>query len=187
MTGEVPSFTLPDLLRQPQQKVRALQDRLLRETIELCYASHPYYGKLMRREGLEPRHIQTCDDLVRLPLTSKQDFLADPDAFRINPDHLPPEEGTLWKVIYTTGTTSGKPAPVYVATHDHFAYLYACSQRQELIGLTAADRLANLFPLTSFPMGAYARAPDEIAAVGGSVFFGQTGRSDSVFPVHRGL
>ncbi|MGC1353068.1 MAG: hypothetical protein WA858_25340, partial [Xanthobacteraceae bacterium] len=187
MNGEAPSFTLPDLLRQPHDKVRALQDRLLRETIQLCYGSHPYYGKLMRREGLEPRHIQNCDDLRHLPPTSKQDFLADPDAFRVNPDDLPPEQGTLWKVIYTTGTTSGRPAPVYVAAHDHFAYLYACSMRQELVGLNAADRLANLFPLTSFPMGAYARAPDEIAAVGASIFFAQTGRSESPFPVHHSL
>jgi phenylacetate-CoA ligase len=187
MNGEAPSFTLPDLLRQPHDKVRALQDRLLRETIQLCYVSHPYYGKLMRREGLEPRHIQNCDDLRHFPPTSKQDFLADPDAFRVNPDDLPPEQGTLWKVIYTTGTTSGRPAPVYVAAHDHFAYLYACSTRQELVGLNAADRLANLFPLTSFPMGAYARAPDEIAAVGASIFFAQTGRSDSPFPVHHSL
>jgi phenylacetate-CoA ligase len=187
MRGEPLSFTLPQLLTQPQDKIRALQDRLLRETIQLCYDSHPYYSKLMRREGLEPRHIQNCDDLRKLPPTSKHDFLADPEAFRINPENLPPEEGTLWKVIYTTGTTSGRPAPIYVAAHDHFAYLYACSTRQELVGLQAGDRLANLFPLTSFPMGAYARAPDEIAAVGASIFFAQTGRSDTAFPVHHSL
>jgi phenylacetate-CoA ligase len=180
-------FTLPDILRQPLGEVQALQDRLLRETIALCYDSHPFYAKLMRREGLEPRHIQSCADLRHLPPTSKQDFLADPDAFRLDPERLPPEQGTLWKVIYTTGTTSGRPAPIYVAAHDHFAYLYACSTRQELIGLNASDRLANLFPLTAFPMGAYARAPDEIAAVGASIFFAQTGRSDTSFPVHRGL
>jgi phenylacetate-coenzyme A ligase PaaK-like adenylate-forming protein len=180
-------FSLPDILRQPQDRVRALQNRLLRETIELCYKSHPYYSKLMRREGLEPRHIQSSDDLRRLPPTAKQDFLSDPDAFRINPDDLPPDQGTLWKVIYTTGTTSGRPAPVYVAAYDHFAYLYACSQRQELIGLNAADRVANLFPLTPFPMGAYARAADEMAAVGASIFFAQTGRPDDAFPVHRSL
>lgn len=187
MTVEPLSFTLPDLLRQPQEKIGALQDRLLSETIELCYRSHPFYGKLMRREGLEPRHIRTRDDLKCLPPTSKQDFLADPDAFRINPDDVPPEQGTLWKVIYTTGTTSGRPAPIYVAAYDHFAYLYACSRRQELVGLNNTDRLANLFPLTSFPMGAYARAPDEIAAVGASIFFAQTGRGDTPFPVHHRL
>jgi hypothetical protein len=35
MSDEALLFTLPNLLRQPQEKIRALQDRLLRETIEL--------------------------------------------------------------------------------------------------------------------------------------------------------
>jgi len=189
MTSEkaVPDVTLPDILRQPQDKLRALQDRLLRETVELCYRGHPFYQKLMKREGLEPRHIQTCDDLVRLPLSTKKDFLADPDAFRLQGDDLPIEAQTLWKIIYTTGTTSGRPAPIYVPTADHFAYLYASARRRELIDIRDTDLLANLFPLTPFPMGAYARAPDEIAAVGAAIIFAHTGRAESQFPIHRSL
>lgn len=184
---DAPDISLPDLLRQPPEKLRALQDGLLRRMVALCYDHHPFYARLMRSHGLEPRHIQSCDDLVRLPPSSKKDFLDDPEAFRIDPDALPPEQSTLWKVIYTTGTTSGRPAPVYVTAFDHFAYLYACSKRQELIGLKDTDRLANLFPLTAFPMGAYARAPDEVAAVGAAVISTHTGRADTVFPVHRSL
>src|SRR6185312_15877799 len=91
---DMPRFedlTLPDLQHQPLAALRALQDRLLRETIEVCYANHPYYGALMRREKLEPRHIRSCADLVRLPLTAKTDFLNDPDAFRLRGDGLPLE------------------------------------------------------------------------------------------------
>jgi phenylacetate-coenzyme A ligase PaaK-like adenylate-forming protein len=141
----------------------------------------------MRKAGLEPRHLQSCDDLVRLPTSSKEDFLADPDAFRLDPNCLPPEQGTLWKIVYTTGTTSGRPAPIYVAAHDHFGYMYAFSQRQDLIGLKDTDRIANLFPLTPFPMGAYARAPDEAGSIGASIIFSNTGNAQSQFPVNRGL
>lgn len=182
-----PDFTLPDILRQPQEKVRELQDRLLRETVEQCYRYHPFYQKVMKREGLEPRHIQTCDDLVRLPLSTKKDFLGDPEAFRLQGDDLPPEVQTLWKVIYTTGTTSGRPAPIYIPTFDHYAYMYVSARRQELIGLRNTDILANLFPLTSFPMGAYGRAPDEIAAVGAAIVFAHTGRPETQFPVHNSM
>ena len=59
-----------------------------------------------------------------------------------------------WREPRFDAATSGRPAPVYVTTHDHFAYLHACSTRQELIGLKNTDLLANLFPLTTFPMGA---------------------------------
>jgi phenylacetate-CoA ligase len=183
----VPDITLPDLLRQPQDKLRALQDRLLRETVELCYRGHPFYQKLMKREGLEPRHIQTCDDLVRLPLSTKKDFLADPDAFRLQGDDLPIEAQTLWKIIYTTGTTSGRPAPIYVPSIDHYAFLFASARRGELVDIRDTDTMVNLFPLTPFPMGAYARAPDEVAAVGAAIVFAHTGRAEGPFPLHRSL
>ncbi len=176
-----------DVLRQPALALRALQDHLLRQMVELCYRSHPFYRALMRREKLEPRHIQSCNDLVRLPPSSKTDFLADPDAFRLNPADLSAEEGTLCKVIYTTGTTTGRPAPVYVTAHDHAAYMYTFAQRQDLMGLRSTDLIASLFPLTSFPLGAYSRAPDEAAAIGAGIVFGNTGRPSGPFPLHRSL
>ncbi|MBL8590828.1 MAG: AMP-binding protein, partial [Methylobacteriaceae bacterium] len=167
--------------------MQTLQDRLLQQMVELCYLHHPYYAKLMRAEGLRPEHIRNRDELQRLPPCSKQEFLADPEAFRLRPEGLPGNEGLLWKVVYTTGTTTGRPAPVYVTAHDHFAYMFAFQDRRELIGLEASDRIANLFPMTGFPMGAFARAPDEAAAVGASILFALTGRTDSVFPVNRSM
>lgn len=180
-------FTLPDVLRQPLPTVRALQDRLLRHMVALCFDHHPYYAKAMRQEGLRPEHLQSCDDLVRLPPVSKKEFLADPDAFRLDPAALPGHEGTLWKIVYTTGTTTGRPAPIYVTSHDNFAYQYMFKDRQDLIGMRDTDRIANLFPMAGFPMGAYSRAADEAGAVGASIFFGNTGRTDMAFPVNRSL
>lgn len=187
MTDLADSFTLPDILRQPAAAVQALQDRLLQQMVSLCYDHHPYYSKLMRSEGLRPEHIQNRNDLQRLAPCSKKEFLADPDAFRMRPEGLSGYEGILWKVIYTTGTTTGRPAPIYVTAHDNFAYMFAFQDRRELIGLEATDRIANLFPMTGFPMGAFSRAPDEAAAVGAAILFGLTGRTDSMFPVNRSM
>ena len=50
MTAPFTSLSLPDILHQPREKVRELQNRLLRETVELAYNHHPFYSKLMRRE-----------------------------------------------------------------------------------------------------------------------------------------
>lgn len=180
-------YTLPDMLRQPLTAVRALQDRLLRRTVEICYEASPFYARLMRRERLEPHHLQSCTDLARLPPVGKADFLAEPDAFRLDPAKLPANEATLWKLIYTTGTTTGRPAPVYVTAHDHFAYMFGFQDRLDMIGLRDTDRLINLFPLTNFPLGAYARAADEIAAVGAAIVFAHTGRADTCFPLNRSL
>lgn len=181
------TFTLPDLQRQPAPALRALQDRLLAQMVEVCYRAHPFYRGLMQRTGLEPRHLQSCDDLIRLPITTKADFLADPEAFRLRGDDLPDADTTVWKVIYTTGTTSGRPAPIYVTATDFYNYLYVCQRQKEMTGLCASDVIANVFPLTPFPMGAYGRAFDEAAAVGASIVCAHTGRDASVFPVHRSL
>ncbi len=180
-------FTLPNMLTQPAVAVRALQNSLLQRMIALCYDHHPYYSKLMRAEGLKPEHIQNVDDLQRLPSSSKKEFLADPDAFRMRPEALPGNEGTLNKIVYTTGTTTGRPAPVYVTAHDHFAYMYGFKDRADLIGLKETDLIANLFPMTGFPMGAYSRAADEAGAIGAAIMFGNTGRTDSVFPLNRSM
>lgn len=187
MTKAIGVYTLPDILRQPIERVQALQDRLLSRMVALCYEHHPFYSRLMQREGLRPEHIRTRADLQRLPPISKKEFLTDPDAFRMKPEGLPGHEGILSKVIYTTGTTTGRPAPIYVTTHDHFAYMFAFQDRSELIGLSDSDRIANLFPMAGFPMGAFSRAPDEAAAVGASIIFGLTGRTDSQFSVNRSL
>ena len=184
MTG---ADTLPDLLRRPLLEVRALQDRALARTIELCHTGHPYYSAVMKREGIEPRHIQGVADLHLLPPTSKQDFLNDPEAFRLSHPELDMAERTLWKILYTTGSTSGIPAPVYVSTSDHYDYMVGCTRREDLVDLRDTDMIASLFPLTQFPMGAYARAPDEAAAVGASITFGRTGRPTPGSPLHQSL
>ncbi len=186
-SARLDAVTLPDMLRRPRAEVEALQDRLLGAMIALCHDHHPFYARRMRSLGLRPEHIRTRADLQLLPPTTKADFLGDPEAFRIDPAALPGHEGLLWKIVYTTGTTTGRPAPIYVTAHDHFAYQYLFRDRLDLIGLRDSDRIVNLFPMTAFPMGAYARAADEAAAIGAAIIFGQTGRTDMTFPVNRTL
>ena len=184
--SETPAtYTLPDILRQPWPEVEALQDRLLRRMVEICYDHHPYYGRVMRQLGLTPADIQNRADLQKLPPIGKKEFLEQPEDFRLNPDGLPMQEATLWKIIYTTGTTSGRPAPIFVTAHDFFAYQDLFRTRNDLIGLEPTDVIANLFPMTNFPLGAYSRAPDEAGAVGAAMVYGNTGRVDSIYPVNR--
>jgi len=185
MTIDASNYTLPDIQRQPLEAVRALQNNLLRQMVEICYEHHPFYSKQMRDLGLTPADIQNVDDLQKLPPSSKTEFLADPEAFRLRPEGLPASEATLWKIIYTTGTTTGRPAPIFVTNHDHFAYQDLFRTRQDLIGLKNTDLIANLFPQTSFPMGAYSRGPDEAAAVGAAMLIANTGRVDHYYPVNR--
>ncbi len=179
--------TLPDLLHRPREEVKGLQDRLLQRTVELCYRGHPYYRAVMTRLGLRPSDIRTTDDLVKLPITSKKDFMSDPEAFRLSLPDLPLEERILWEVMYTTGTTSGQPAPIYTTTWDHYAYMFHAARCSEILGIRESDRIANVFPLTPYPMGAYVRAPATAAATGAAIITVNPGRPNRSFPVHRTL
>lgn len=180
-------LTLPNLLVQDPSEVRALQDRLLRTTVELCYRGHPFYRKVMRERGLTPADIQGVEDLEQLPVTSKHDFLSDPAAFRVQLDDLPLEMQTIWEIVYTTGTTTGVPAPIYTTTFDHYAYMFNAARRTQFIDLRETDLIVNLFPLTPFPMGAYSRSAAEAAACKAAIVYAHPGRRGGSFPVHRSL
>lgn len=181
------AYTLPDILRQPWPEVEALQDKLLKRMVEICYDHHPYYGRVMRELDLKPADIQNREDLKKLPAIGKKEFLEQPEDFRLDPEGLPMQEATLWKIIYTTGTSTGRPAPIFVTAHDYFAYQDLFRTRADLLGMKNTDLIANLFPMTNFPLGAFSRAPDEAGAVGAAMFFGNTGRVDSIYPVNRSV
>lgn len=180
-------ITLPNLLYRPRAEVKHLQDGLLRTTVELCYRGHPYYRQVMQQGRLTPEDIRTTDDLVKLPPTSKKDFMAEPEAFRLQLADLPLEQRVLWEVMYTTGTTSGQPAPIYTTTWDHYAYLFHAARCSAILGITEDDVIANVFPLTPYPMGAYVRAPHTAAATGAAIVTCNPGRAHPELPVHRSL
>lgn len=176
-----------DLLRWPPDRVVALQNERLRQTIELCYDGHPYYRDVMRSRGLTPADIRTLDDLELLPVTTKAQFVADPEKFRLGGSLLSAEERTLAQIFYTTGSTSGTPVPVFETAADHYDYMLRSRRRMDFIPLRRGDLVAILFPLTHFPMGAYARSVAEVSACGGAVLFTDPGRQEGISSPHRRL
>src|SRR5262245_48080067 len=105
--------------------LEAIRIERLRRTLQAVSAAHPFYRRRFAELNIAAGDIRSLDDLQTLPLTSKQDCMADPEAFRLRGDDLPAdfsaEERVLWDVAYTTGTTSGKPSPFYNTVHDAYA------------------------------------------------------------------
>lgn len=176
------------LLYADPADVTRLRDPLVAAQVRLLAHHHPHYRRLFARAGVDPERVRGVADLARLPITGKQDFLADPDSFRLTPPpELPVEERTLAYVIYTTGTTSGAPAPLYITTSDDWGYLLHARRCAGILGLGGDEVIANLFPLTPFPMGARIRADRTAAAIGAGILQGHTGRPSARWPVHRRL
>lgn len=170
------------LLTADPDEIRRRRDELLVAQVQLLAQYHPYYRRTLA--GL--RDFRGVADMGRIPVTPKRDFLDDPEAFRLRlPAHFPIEERTLAYLIYTTGTTSGEPAPLYITTSDDWDFQLHARRCAELIGYGAQEVIANLFPLTPFPMGARIRADRTAAAIGATIFQGHTGRPNQTWPVHR--
>lgn len=163
----------------------------LRRTLTAVAAAHPFYRARFREQGLAADDIRSLDGLPALPLTRKDDYISDPEAFRLRPEDLPadfsPEERVLWDVTYTTGTTSGRPSPFYNTAHDAYAIWDQARRCNEAEGLVASDRVANLYPLAGFPTGAFLSVIRSTMIAGLPVVHGLTGSAHSEFRVRNSL
>jgi phenylacetate-CoA ligase len=176
----------PEILRQPIAAIEALQSERLRAMLALLARGSAFYRARWAQAGVDPASIRGVQDLERLPLTSKQDLMADPEAFRLRLPELSLHERALWEVIYTTGST-GEPTPVYNTTHDYHAYLFQARRVAEISGVRDTDVIANLFPLTPAPMGAYQRAAANAFAAGATICSALPGSPHGAFGVQRPL
>lgn len=174
------------ILRQPNEAIEQIQAGKLRAMLDMCARGHPYYMRKWREAGIDVARIATLADLERLPLTPKQDMMQKPEDFRLHLPDLPLHERVLWEVIYTTGT-SAEPTPLYNTTHDYHAYLFQSARVAEISDVRETDIIANLFPLTPAPMGAFVRSATNAYAAGATIFAALPGAAHGTFDVHRSL
>lgn len=147
-----------DLLFAGRDRIEAAQEANFAETMDLVCRGHPYYRALLAGLGLGRGDFRSLADLPKLPVTAKEAYMAEPERFRLRLDDLPDEMRVVWDVMYTTGSTSGRPTPFVSTTFDFFGILEVNHAMMRLRGVTAGDRIANLFPLTVHPHGAFIRA-----------------------------
>ncbi len=166
---ETPALAHTDLLYRSHEEIRSLQNQRFRHQITLCFRAHPYYQEVFRRLNLTLDDFQTIEDVQKLPVTTKRDYLSNPEAFRLTAlPEFPQEERTLWDVNYTTGTTTGIPAPFFNTTYDIFASGEPTRRFANLVGMKVQDIVVNLYPLTPFPH-LTSRFPYFVMAMGAAV------------------
>ena len=97
-----------DLLFSAREEIERVQQANFAEMRELAVVRHPYYRGLLKQ-------LSSLAELPRLPVTRKEDFMREPERFVLEGEGLPDEMRTVWDVMYTTGSTTGKPTP-FVST-----------------------------------------------------------------------
>jgi phenylacetate-coenzyme A ligase PaaK-like adenylate-forming protein len=160
------------------------------KTLKLCFDHHPFYKDKYKALNLNFSDIKSLNDIDKLPLVTKADYMINPEKFRLNlseNNDASFEEKTLWNVAYTTGTTSGKPSPFFNNTHDQFNIMLQAIHAGNAEGLNQSDLIANLLPLSSMPTGGFLVVGRTGDALGIPVISALTGAKSLEYPIHRTL
>lgn len=117
---------------------REEQDRKLSILITHCYNNVPYYQNLFHKIKLKPKDISSQKDILKLPLTTKEDV-------RIHRDQFLSRTANKWlvKKAQTSGTT-GKPLVLF---RDRYSTVFenAMIWRQyRWAGVNPGSRIATL-------------------------------------------
>ena len=160
----------------------ALREARLAKTLDRVFAAHPHYRRLFAATNTSRGDIATLDDLFRLPITTKAEYMADPKAFQLGPEGAEDDSETVvWDVMYTTGS-SGEPTPFVSMAYDFLNIMALNRNMLHLRGITERDSILNLFPLTRYPHGAFARVLHAAASCNIPVVSAMPGRANARHP-----
>ena len=147
-----------DPLFSDRAAIDALQAANFAEMRALALGRHPYYGSLLK-------DVAGLAELPKLPVTRKEDFMREPQRFVLESEGLPEEMRVVWDVMHTTGSTTGRPTPFVSTAFDFYRILELHRNMMRLRRVQPDDIIANLFPLTRHPHGAFIRALHAASAV----------------------
>jgi len=130
-----------------REQMRDLQSRRLKEVVSRVYHNVPFYRKKMQVLGIEPGDINSIDDLVKLPFTSKQDLR---DNYPFGLFATPKSE--VVRVHASSGTT-GKPTVVAYTRKDIDTFSEVVARALTCSGVTREDIIQIAFGYGLFTGG----------------------------------
>ena len=74
------------LMREYRARLRERQNEQLPRMMRLCAVAHPHYRRVLRERGLTADDFRTVEDLRRLPILHKREYVRDPERFRLRPE-----------------------------------------------------------------------------------------------------
>jgi phenylacetate-CoA ligase len=126
-------------LRLSPADLAHLRSRRLTATIHHAYTTVPYYRRLFDRVGVRPGDIRTEEDLVRIPISSKEDL-------RVLPrDEIVSSTAPRDRLnAYTTSGSTGVPFTYYRTIDDQLLFLMSVYRSMVHLGLRWTDRLLSI-------------------------------------------
>ena len=168
-------------------QLQAARETAFGQTMDLVFERHPHYRERLAQLGLKRGDFARLDDLRQLPLTTKAEYMAAPERFVLESAGLPAEMQTVWDTMYTTGSTAGRPTPFVSTSFDFFNILELQRNMLLLRGVTQQDLIANLFPITPAPHGAWIRVLHAAASLNVPVMSAMPGNPSPYFHLGNSL
>lgn len=116
-----------------REELRELQGKRLRKIVDLVYHNTPFYRQKMQEMDIMPDDIQSIDDIVKLPFTTKQDLR---DNYPIGMQAAPMQE--IVRLHASSGTT-GNPTIVGYTRRDLDIWKECIARALTAYGITRGD------------------------------------------------
>lgn len=129
------------------QKVQLLK---LRRIVDWAYNHSAFYREKFDRAGVAPKDIQTLEDVVKLPLTEKSEWLAaQGERLKEYGSFLAMDESEVVRYHQTSGTT-GAPIRLAFSHQDWNMWMECWGHGLAACNLSAEDRVLVCFPFNLF-------------------------------------
>ena len=116
-----------------RESLRKIQSIRLKKTVERVYHDTPFYRKKMQELGVTPDDINSIDDIVKLPFTTKYDLR---DNYPFGLCAVPMSQ--IVRIHASSGTT-GKPTVVGYTRKDLSAWSECLSRAFTAYGAGSSD------------------------------------------------
>ena len=144
-----------------RESLRKIQSIRLRKIVEHVYHNTPFYRKKMQELGITPDDINSIDDIVKLPFTTKYDLR---DNYPFGLCAVPMSQ--IVRIHASSGTT-GKPTVVGYTRKDLSSWAECLSRAFTAYGADSSDffHVAYGYGLFTGGLGAHAGAENIGASV----------------------
>ena len=154
----------------PIEQMRLLQGKRLHKIVEYVYHNVPFYRNKLQEMDISPEDIQTIDDIVKLPFTTKKDLR---DNYPFGLQAAPQSE--IIRIHASSGTT-GNPTIVGYTRKDISIWSECMARSLSAYGVTSDDIFSVSYGYGLFTGGLGAH--NGVETIGASVVPASTGNTE---------
>ncbi len=130
--------------RVSQGKLKELQLKRLKQTVNLLYEKVPFYQKNLKKLNIKPDEIRKLEDIKKLPFTTKDDLRKNAPFMMMAASIDDCIE------LHSSSGTTGTPVTVCYTRHDIEVWSEVMARCLSMSGLTKKDIFQNPIPYGTF-------------------------------------